>query len=97
VPPHPRPGREAAFVDYVLRRTSLTDPGEAQIVRFSSVLTNGIGVPATIRHWHDDRLFVREEQRGSLNILQGRRDSIAGADKRGGGRSLGTGQRCTPM
>ena len=57
-----------AFVDYVLRRASLTDPGETRIVPFSSGLADGIDVRATIRHWHDDRLFVREEQQGRLNI-----------------------------
>ena len=60
-----------AFVDYVLRRASLTDPGETRIVPFSTGLADGIDVRATIRHWHDDRLFVREEQRGRLNIRNG--------------------------
>jgi hypothetical protein len=60
-----------AFVDFVLRRASLSDPGDTRVVPFSSGLADGIDVRATIRHWHDERLYVREEQRRRLNIRNG--------------------------
>ncbi|MEO5897297.1 MAG: hypothetical protein ABIS06_16525 [Vicinamibacterales bacterium] len=60
-----------AFVEYVLRRASISDPGEARVVPFMSGLADGLDVRATIRFWHEDRLYVREEQRGQLNVRNG--------------------------
>ena len=57
-----------AFVAYVLRRASIADPGEARVVPFTSGLADGLDVRAIIRFWHEDRLYVREEQRGQLNV-----------------------------
>jgi hypothetical protein len=60
-----------AFVAYVLRRASIPDPGEARVAPFISGLADGLDVRATIRFWHEERLYVREERRGQLNVRNG--------------------------
>lgn len=60
-----------AFVDYVLRRASISDPGEARVMPFTNGLADGLDVRTTIRFWHEDQLYVREERRGHLNVRNG--------------------------
>jgi hypothetical protein len=60
-----------AFVQDVLRRASVSDPGEGRAVPFSSGLEDGIDVRATIRHWSEDALYVRQDQRGRMNVTNG--------------------------
>jgi hypothetical protein len=60
-----------AFVGYLLRRASIQDPGESRSVPFTAGLADGIDVRATIRSWHQDHVYVREEQRGLLNVRNG--------------------------
>ncbi|MBP1776425.1 MAG: hypothetical protein H6Q86_2435 [candidate division NC10 bacterium] len=59
------------FVQYLLRRASILDPEEARSVPFSNGLADGIDVRATIRHWVEDTIYVREEQRGRMNVTNG--------------------------
>ena len=60
-----------SFVGYLLRRASIQDPGEARAVPFTAGLADGVDVRATIRFWHQDHIYVREEQRGVLNVRNG--------------------------
>lgn len=60
-----------SFVEYVLRRASLTDPEEVKSVPFSSGLRDGLDVRATLRSWSEGKIYVREEQRGHLNFRNG--------------------------
>lgn len=60
-----------SFVGYLLRRASIQDPGEARAVPFTTGLADGVDVRATIRFWHQDHIYVREEQRGLLNVRNG--------------------------
>jgi hypothetical protein len=70
-----------AFVAYLLRCASIADPGEARVVPFTSGLADGLDVRATIRFWHEDRLYVREEQRGQLNVRNGVIDWSSGSEQ----------------
>jgi hypothetical protein len=60
-----------SFVGYLLRRASIQDPGEARAVPFTARLADGVDVRATIRFWHQGHIYVREEQRGLLNVRNG--------------------------
>jgi hypothetical protein len=60
-----------SFVGYLLRRASIQDPGEARAVPFTAGLADGVDVRATIRFWHLDHVYVREEQRGRLDVRNG--------------------------
>ncbi|HOG29123.1 MAG TPA: hypothetical protein PLT35_07575 [Vicinamibacterales bacterium] len=60
-----------SFVGYLLRRASIQDPGEARVFPFTAGLADGVDVRATIRFWHQDHIYVREEQRGLLNVRNG--------------------------
>ena len=60
-----------SFVEYVLRRASLTDPEEVKSVPFRSGLRDGLDVRATLRNWAKGTIYVREEQRGHLNFRSG--------------------------
>jgi hypothetical protein len=60
-----------AFVQYLLRRASVSDPGEARAVPFCSGLEDGIDVRATIRHWAEDVVYVKQDQRGQMNFTNG--------------------------
>ena len=65
-----------SFVEYVLRRASLTDPEEAKSVPFQIGLRDGLDVRATLRNWAEGTIYVREEQRGHLNFRNGAIDWI---------------------
>ena len=65
-----------SFVQYVLRRASLTDPEEARSAPFQVGLRDGLDVRATLRNWAKDTIYVREEQRGHLNFTNGAIDWI---------------------
>jgi len=58
-------------VQYLLRRASVADPGEARSLPFTAGLADGLDARATIRHWHEDTIYVREEQRGQMNVTNG--------------------------
>ena len=60
-----------SFVEYVLRRASLTDPDEAKSAPFQIGLRDGLDVRATLRNWTKGKIYVREEQRGRLNFRNG--------------------------
>lgn len=60
-----------SFVQYVLRRASLTDPEEVQSVPFRNGLRDGIDVRATLKNWNDGKIYVYEEQCGHLNFRNG--------------------------
>jgi len=59
------------FIRYVLRRASMADPGEAIVTPFSTGLLDGVDVRATIRHWADKDIYVRQEQRARMNVVHG--------------------------
>jgi hypothetical protein len=59
------------LVHYLLRRASVSDPGETRAVPFSNGLEDGIDVRATIRHWTEDVLYVKQDQRGQMNFTNG--------------------------
>ena len=65
-----------SFVEYVLRRASLTDPDEATSAPFQIGLRDGLDVRATLRNWAEGTIYVREEQRGRLNFRNGAIDWI---------------------
>lgn len=60
-----------SFLEYALRRASLTDPEEAKSVPFRSGLRDGLDVRATLRNWAEGTIYVCEEQRGHLNFKNG--------------------------
>jgi hypothetical protein len=60
-----------AFVRYVLRRASVTDEDTGRSAPFTSGMRDGLDVRATIRHWHDDTLYVRDARRGALRFTNG--------------------------
>jgi hypothetical protein len=60
-----------SFLEYVLRRASLTDPEEVKSVPFRSGLRDGLDVRATLRNWAEGTIYVSEEQRGHLNFTNG--------------------------
>lgn len=60
-----------SFVEYVLRRASLTDPEEVKAVPFRTGLRDGLDVRATLKNWAKGTIYVREEQRGHLNFRNG--------------------------
>jgi hypothetical protein len=66
----------ASFVEYVLRRASLSDPEEAKSTPFRSGLRDGLDVRSTLRNWSEGTIYVREEQRGHLNFRNGAIDWI---------------------
>jgi hypothetical protein len=57
-----------SFVNYAMRRASMSDPGEVASVRFTTGMRDGLDVRATLRHWAEDEIYVREEKRGRLNF-----------------------------
>ena len=65
-----------SFVQYVLRRASLSDPEVAKSAPFQIGLRDGIDVRATLRNWTEGKIYVREEQRGHLNFTNGAIDWI---------------------
>jgi len=65
-----------AFVEYVLRRASLTDPEETKSAPFQIGMRDGLDVRATLRNWSEGTIYVREDQRGHLNFRNGAIDWI---------------------
>jgi hypothetical protein len=65
-----------SFVEYVLRRASITDPEEAKSAPFQIGLRDGLDVRATLRNWAEGKIYVREEQRGHQNFRNGAVDWI---------------------
>jgi hypothetical protein len=57
-----------AFVNYLMRRASVSDPGDVRSIPFSSGMRDGLDVRATLKHWVEGKIFVREERRGTLNF-----------------------------
>jgi hypothetical protein len=97
--PGPRPGErffwgayppdEAAykeFVRYLLRRASVSDEDAGRSAPFSCGMRDGLDVRATIRHWQDDTLYVREARRGAMRFTA----SSTGPAAPSGHRSSGT-------
>ncbi len=57
-----------AFVNYVMRRASVSDPEDARSLPFTSGMRDGLDARATLRHWTESKIYVREEKRGHLNF-----------------------------
>jgi len=77
------PPDEAAweeFVRYLLRRASVTDEDEARSVPFSRGMLDGLDVRATVRHWHEDVLYVREARRAKMRFTNGVIDWTSDSD-----------------
>ncbi len=72
-----------AFVQLLLRKAAATVPGESEARPFGFGLRDGIDVRATLRHWHEGTLFVREPTRERVRItnavidFEGRTESSA--------------------
>jgi len=72
-----------AFVQLVLRSATTTVFGDSEARPFRSGLRDGIDVRATLRHWHEGTLFVREPTREKVRItnavidFEGRTESAA--------------------
>jgi hypothetical protein len=60
-----------SFVEYVLRRASLTHPDEPKAAAFQVGLRDGLDVRATLRNWTEGKIYVKEKQRGRLNFTNG--------------------------
>jgi hypothetical protein len=56
------------FVNYIMRRASVSDPEDARSVPFTSGMRDGLDVRATLRRWTESKVYVREEKRGHLNF-----------------------------
>ena len=65
-----------SFVEYVLRRASLTYPEETKSAPFQIGLRDGLDVRATLRNWSKGTIYVREEQRSHLSFRNGAIDWI---------------------
>jgi len=65
-----------AFVEYALRRASVSDPEEAKSAPLQVGLRDGLDVRATLRDWAQGTVYVREEQRGHLNFTNGAIDWV---------------------
>ena len=68
------PPDEAAyeeFVRYLLRRASVSDEDAGRSAPFTCGMRDGVDVRATIRHWQDDTLYVREARRGAMRFTNG--------------------------
>ena len=63
------------FVRYALRRASQLDPSEdaadGPSVPFVNGLEGGLDVRTTIRFWHQDQIYVRQQQRTSDSVRNG--------------------------
>ena len=82
-----------AYVAHVLRRASLHALSEPAAEPFLAGLRDGIDVRATLRHWKEGRLYVREDREEWLTVTNGaidytseREDStvLRGRGRRGG-------------
>jgi hypothetical protein len=63
--------RYEAFVRYVLTQASMAEPDDPTAVPFATGLRDGIDVRATLRHWKDGTIYVRDERRTPLKITNG--------------------------
>jgi hypothetical protein len=82
-----------AYVAHVLRRASLHTLSEPAAEPFLAGLRDGIDVRATLRHWKEGRLYVREDRgewltvtNGAIDYTSEREDStvLRGLGRRGG-------------
>ena len=60
-----------AFVAYALRHANVADPAEARSVPFSTGLQDGLDVRSTVRQWHEDRIYGRDERGGRRRFRNG--------------------------
>ncbi len=60
-----------AFVQYLLRRATVTDPFEARSAPFQTGMRDGVDIRATIRDVHEGRIFVREHQPLRQHVTNG--------------------------
>ena len=68
------PDEEAAyeaFVRYLLEHAEVPDPDAGRSSPFVSGLGDGIDVRATIRRWHEGKVYVREHDRTRIRITNG--------------------------
>jgi len=68
------PDEEAAyeaFVRYLLEHAEVPDPEAGRSSPFVSGLGDGVDVRATIRRWHEGRVYVREHDRTRVRITNG--------------------------
>lgn len=71
---HAYPPDQDAYEDFVrcaLRRASQLDPVDGPSVPFVNGLEGGLDVRTTIRFWHEDQIYVRQQQRTSDIIRNG--------------------------
>jgi hypothetical protein len=59
------------FVNYVLRRASVDDRTPARSEPFLVGLRDGVDARATLRHWKDGTIYVREDARGPVSVTNG--------------------------
>lgn len=60
-----------AFIEYALRRASMSSPEEAKSVPFQTGMRDGLDVRATLRNWTEDTIYVREDRRGHQDFTNG--------------------------
>ena len=68
------PDEEAAYeaiVRYLLEHAQVPDPDAGRSSPFVSGLGNGVDVRATIRRWHEGKVYVREHDRTRVRITNG--------------------------
>ena len=68
------PGEEAAyeaFVRYLLEHAEVPDPDAGRSSPFVAGLGDGVDVRATIRRWHEGKVYVREHDRTRIRITNG--------------------------
>jgi hypothetical protein len=70
-----------AFVEYVLRRASVSDPEEPKSVPFQAGMRDGLDVRATLRKWTEDTVYVREEGRAHQNFTNAAIDWINASER----------------
>ena len=84
-----------AYVAHVLRRASVHALSEPVVEPFLTGLRDGIDVKATLRHWKEGRLYVREDRGERLTVTNGAIDYTSEREDstvlRGLGRPRGRG------
>ncbi|OGA42563.1 MAG: hypothetical protein A3G24_25145 [Betaproteobacteria bacterium RIFCSPLOWO2_12_FULL_62_13] len=60
-----------AYVRHVLQHLSSPRSREATPVRFASGMGDGVDVRATIRHWHEGEIYVREREPAAVSPRNG--------------------------
>jgi hypothetical protein len=69
---HPDDERDyEGFVEYVLRRASMTNPADTVVHPFLTGIADGVDVRETLRRWNQGEIFVREHPQSRMRFTNG--------------------------